>query len=69
MTDNEEGVPLHSCYRSGKSRNCLACAYAAGVKAERERITQKIIDMQFAFPGFANKTVDRIVESIRQEPA
>lgn len=43
--------------------------YAAGVKAERERITQKIIDMQFAFPGFANKTVDRIVESIRQEPA
>ena len=50
-------------------RDELNSAYAAGVKAERERITQKIIDMQFAFPGFANKTVDRIVESIRQEPA
>lgn len=46
-------------------RDELNSAYAAGVKAERERITQKIIDMQFAFPGFANKTVDRIVESIR----
>ena len=72
MTYNKEGPFRH--LPGGESLpacwpECPACAYAAGVKAERERITQKIIDMQFAFPGFANKTVDRIVESIRQEPA